>query len=164
MAYFCNINSNMQIPPQFMNPNINFMNYPNINGMINQNLNMNMINPNLYMNNMMNQNFNMMNSNFNMNMMNQNFNMNMMNQNLNFNSSNLKDFNNFNIGGNILFNNNDMNNENKNDFNDQMINIQKNGFIIIFDYDIKHKKITIFTYPEERISDVLNKFRDKIGN
>ena len=173
MAYFCNINSNMQIPPQFMNPNINFMNYPNINGMINQNLNKNMINPNLYMNNMMNQNFNMMNSNFNMNMMNPNFNMNMMNQNfsmnmlnqnLNFNSSNLNDFNNFNIVGNILFNNNNMNNENINDFNAQMSNIQKNGFSIIFDYEIKQKKITIFTYPEERINDVLNKFRDKIGN
>ena len=68
MNNFNNNFSNMQVSSKSINPNFNFMNFPNVNNIMNQNLNMNMmsqnlnfninmniINPNLKMNNIFNQ-------------------------------------------------------------------------------------------------------------
>ena len=174
MSIFDNNFSNMQMPFQSMNPNINFMSFSNINGMMNpnninmnmqaqnQNFNMNnnnMMYPNLNMNCAMNQNFNMNNMMnqmqcFNMNnIMNENSNMINQNQNLNldnfFPNINLNNPNNINNLDNIKFTNNIMGN---------------NALNIIFKYEVDHSNISIVAYPEERISEIINKFRVKANN
>ena len=175
MNIFNNNFSNMQMPFQSMNPNINFMSFSNINGMMNpnninmnmnmqaqnQNFNMNnnMMYPNLNMNFAMNQNFNMNNMMnqmhyFNMNnIMNENSNMINQNQNLNldnfFPNINLNNPNNINNLDNIKFTNNIMGN---------------NALNIIFSNVVNHSNYLIVAYPEERLSEIINKFRVKANN
>jgi hypothetical protein len=125
----------------------------NMNNMMNQNMN-NMMNQN--MNNMMNQNMNSMNYSNNKNILsywgNMQFNM--------FNNNN--NFMNDGIPFDLMMQN--KNNCRENNSKDNFENIQPNSICLFFKESLSDNRISIFITPNEKIIDLIQKYRDKSNN